>query len=387
MQPRRPADRDAGQRLKALLRCAAIALVATVLAAATGCTATGAVITLAAASTDSSVTWSVVKHLHQQITEGDPPACVKLNSVQRALATRCGSFVTGSIVAADIARTGLAECALTLAARDPQLWPVVPELLDKGARAEACAVTPLVELAQRHPCPDFGSASARSVQALARLADADPRAIHHDVMRMLSCPAARAAGLDTVLAGWRSRGALQPGKLGFGPLGALDPDYLDSPFARALEHDGHTARAALGGYDGRLPPGFEEALRTSHWAALDWWLQRAPELAARVPPSQGNQLSWLPLARVLVPSFLAHPETRPEMVEYLMARGADPRQRIPSNENQSVVAFARLIKSPLLPLLEQQAARAAPAQPPTSTGAEQLAAALDGSERAGRLQR
>ena len=115
-----------------------------------------------------------------------------------------------------------------------------------------------------------------------------------------------------------------------------------------------------------MRPGFEEALRTSHWAALDWWLQRAPELANRVPPTQGNQLSWLPLARVLVPNFLAHPETRKDAVAFLLSRGADPRQRLPSNENQSVIAFARQVKSPLLPLLEAPSAAvpAAVSEPP-----------------------
>jgi hypothetical protein len=181
-------------------------------------------------------------------------------------------------------------------------------------------------------------------------------------MRMLSCPAARSAGLDSVFATWRARGALRAGAIGFSPLGALSPDSLaTSSFAADLEADGHTARAALGGYDGRLRPGFEEALRTSHWTALDWWLQRAPELANRVPPTQGNQLPWLPLARVLVPTFLAHPETQKDMVEYLLARGADPRQRLPSNADQSIVGFARQLKSPLLALLETP--RAVPAPP------------------------
>ena len=360
MQPRRPADRDAGQHPEPLLRRLAFGLGAFVVVLASGCTATGAVITLAGASTDTSVTWSVVKHLHQQITEGEPPACVKLNSVQRALSPRCGAFVAGSIVAADIERTGLAECALALAARDPQLWPVIPELLDKGARAETCTIAPLVDLAQRDPCPDFGSASARSLQALARLAEADRHSIHHDVMRMLSCPSARTAGLDAVLAEWRSRGALQPGKLGFGALGALDPDYLGSPFAAALERDGHTARAALGGYDGRLRPGFEEALRTSDYAALDWWLQRAPELARSVPPTQGNQQSWIPLARVLVPTFLRTPATQPQVVEYLLAHGANPRQRMPFDPSLSVIGYAKSMKSPMVALLEAPPVVAAP---------------------------
>ena len=114
-------------------------------------------------------------------------------------------------------------------------------------------------------------------------------------------------------------------------------------------------------------------MRTSQWAALDWWLLRAPELANRVPPTQGNQLSWLPLARVLVPSFLAHPQTQNDMVGFLLARGADPRQRLPSNANQSVIAFAQVLKSPALALLDPPPA--APTAPTRPTGPERLAAA------------
>jgi hypothetical protein len=324
--------------------------------AGSGCTTAGALMTVAGISTDTSMTWTVVKHLHGQLTEGDERPCVALNTVQRALTTRCGAFVAGSLLSADIARTGLAECPLALATRDPALWPVIPELLEKGARPGACAQAPLVQLAQRDACPPFGAAAPRSLEALSRLAMTDPGSVHHDVVRMLSCPAARAAGLDGVLAGWRERGSLKPGSIGFSPLGALHPDHLASGLARDFEADGHSARAALGGYDGKLRPGFEEALRTSHWAALDWWLQRAPELANRVPPTQGNQLSWLPLARVLVPSFLAFPERQKDTIEYLLARGADPQQHLPSNDRQSVLTFARLLKSPMLPLLEPERA-------------------------------
>jgi hypothetical protein len=356
--------------MKTRSRLAAFGLVSAALLCSTGCTTTSALLTLAGASTDTSVTWSVVKYFHGQLTEGDPTACVLLNSVQRALSPRCAPFVPGSIVAADIEHTGLAECTLALAVRDPRLWPALPELLAKGARPEVCAVAPLVQLAQREPCPDFGAAPPATLAALTRLAETDRRSVHHDVMRMLSCPNAQGAGLDRVLADWRVRGALSPGRIGFSPLGALDPAYLaTSSFTRDLEADGHTARAALGGYEGMLRPGFEEALRTSQWAALDWWLQRAPELANRVPPTQGNQLPWLPLARVLLPNFLAHPESRSDMVEFLLARGADPRQRLPSNENQTVIAYARVLKSPQLPMLEGSAPRLARTAPIASVAA------------------
>src|ERR1700759_4603257 len=88
-----------------------------------GCTAGGALITVGGASTDTSVTWSVVKYVHEQLTEGDDRPCALLNSAQRAVAARCAPFRPGSIAAADIGHTGLAECELTLATRDPALWP------------------------------------------------------------------------------------------------------------------------------------------------------------------------------------------------------------------------------------------------------------------------
>lgn len=317
-----------------------------------GCTTTGAVLGIIGASTDTSVTWTIVKHVHGKLTEGDARPCALLNSAQRALETRCGTFAPGSIVAGDIAQAGYAECPLTLAARDPVLWPVLPELLEKGAKIAACTESPLAQLARRESCPDFGSASPASLRALAQLGANDPRAVQHDVLRMLTCPSAQQAGLDAVVAGWRVRGALVPGAIGFGPLGALHPDALGSPLARNLEADGHTARAALAAYQGALRPGFEEALRTSHWAALDWWLQRAPDLARRVPPAQGNQLTWIPLARVLVPNFLTHPQSQRDMVAFLLARGADPAQRLPADPNQTVTAFARVMKSPLVAMLE-----------------------------------
>ncbi|MEO6743054.1 MAG: hypothetical protein ABIS28_07680 [Caldimonas sp.] len=337
------------------------------LAIGSGCSTTSVLLTVAGASTDTSITWAVVKHVHAQLTEGDERPCVLLTSVQRALSVRCGAFRPGSLVAADIEHTGFAECALTLATRDPRLWTVLPELLDKGARFGACSGSPLEPLARQDACPDFAAASAESLRALVQIGTNDPRSVHHDVMRMLTCPNARTAGLDTVVVTWRSRGLLQPGTLGFSPLGALHPDALSLPIARDLEADGHTARAALGSYQGERRPGFEEALRTSHWAALDWWLLRAPELIRRVPPMQGNQLAWLPLARVLVPNFLARPGAQPAMVEFLLARGADPMQTLPSDPGRSVIALARTLKSPSLALLE--------ATQPIGAGAQRFASA------------
>jgi hypothetical protein len=105
---------------------------------------------------------------------------------------------------------------------------------------------------------------------------------------MLSCPNARSVGLDRVLADWAAGGALNPDQIGFGVLGALHPDYLGTAFARGLEASGHTARASLGAYDGKLSPGFEEALRGSQWAALDWCLPARPSSHARCRRSRAT---------------------------------------------------------------------------------------------------
>ncbi|HEY9065819.1 MAG TPA: hypothetical protein VIO33_12630 [Burkholderiaceae bacterium] len=338
-----------------------LAIVAPALLA--GCSAPALLVSAAGVATDTSVSWAIVKHLHEKITEGDPVACHKLNTVQRALSGRCGAFEAGSLDAKDVAKSGLPVCPLTIAAREPRFWPVLPELLDKGAQPETCADSPLVALAQAEDCPDFDKASAPVLRSLSWLAEADARAVRHDVVRMLSCPNARRAGLDRMLAAWDDAGALNPNQLGFGVFGALHPDMLDTPLARRLEAEGHTARAGLGAYDGQLRSGFEEALRTSHWAALDWWLARAPELARSVPPTQGNRQPWLPLARVLVPSFLAEPATQGQMVHYLLAHGASPRQRLPFDASQSVLAYARTLKSPMVALLEAPPEAA----PPTAT--------------------
>lgn len=302
----------------------------------------------------------IVMHAYDKLTEGDPTPCYKLNSVDRALQDRCGAFQPGSIVAADIKASGLPVCPLAVAARNPAFWPVLPELIAKGASPEACRESPWVALAQAHPCADFAAATPQQLQSLRWLAEADANAIHHDVVRALSCPKARAVALDGVLDQWAANGQLDRGQLGFGPLGALHPSHLRSPLALRLEAMGHTAANSLGGTGGQLAPGFEEALRTSDYAALDWWFARVPSLIDRAPPSRGNQLAWVPLARVLTPSFMPDADQQHETVQYLLAHGANPWRVLPHDPHQTVMGFARQLNSPHLALLE------APALPTTT---------------------
>ncbi len=347
-----------------LFRLIGLGLVAGPLLAA--CSPVGLLVSATGVATDTSMTWDIVKHVHGKLTEDDATPCIRLNSVQRALNARC-DYVAGSIKSADIARSGLQECALAAATRDPRLWRALPELLDKGATVDTCPGSPLVALADADPCPDFASASPAVLGAIRTLAESDPRAIRHDVFRMLSCPKARAAGLDRVLVTWLDRGKLEPGTLSFSPLDAADPDLLVSRFGRELEVAGHKPEAALDGYEGSLPSGFELALRNSNWAALDWWLYRLPQLANLAPPQGGGQLGWVPLQRVLQPGFLVYPQTQRDMVGFLMARGANPRQKLPFDPSKTVSAFAAEMNSPMLAVLQPPATRSATLADPRAT--------------------
>ena len=114
--------------------------------------------------------------------------------------------------------------------------------------------------------------------------------------------------------------------------------------------------------------GFEQALRTSHWAALEWWFYELPQLANRAPPSRGAQMTWVPLQRVLLPGYLVNPDTQADTVRFLMAHGADPRIKLPFDQGRNVIGFAAAIKSPMVALLDAPAARAVPV--PTTTLAQ-----------------
>lgn len=355
--------------MPSILRFLAAAGLALGLASLTGCAATSMIATVVEQTpaaqglclTMGCVGKEIAVYAYDKYTEGDPTPCRKLNSVARALSGRCGPYERGTLVSKDVHASGLPLCPLSLAARDPALWPVLPDLLRHGAAPEACATPPLAALAQADACPDFAAATPESLTALRWLAQADARSVHHDVVRMLSCPKARAAGVDQWLDAWLAHGQLPAGELGFSPLAALHPEHLDSPLARALEAQGHRARDAFGGYEGRLPGGFDLALRGVHLPALDWWLDRVPELAQRVPASQGNQSAWMPLARVLQANYLDDPGQQSAVVEYLLARGADPMRRFAHDRSLTVLAFARQLRSPSLGLLESAAA--APAVP------------------------
>jgi hypothetical protein len=323
-----------------------------------GCSGPAAVIGVIGIATDTNVSWSIAKHIHDKWVEGGPVPCYYLNTVERALAPHCLPYQPGLMKAADLAATHkLPLCPLAMAARDPRLWPALPEWIDKGAMPEACARAPLVELAQANACPDFSAATPQVRESLVWLAQADARAIHHDVVRMLSCPNARAVGFHQVIERWVAQGQMPAGRLGFSPLSALHPDLLNTPLSAQLEAGGHSVRAALDPYDGKLRSGFEEAFRSSNYPAIDWWLARAPELANRVPPPRGDQLPWVPLAKTLGSDWLDQPSQQQPMVEFLLAHGANPGYRLPQQPDMTVLRLARQMNSPMLPLLERASVR------------------------------
>ena len=116
------------------------------------CTPVALLVSATGVATDTSVTWEVVKHIHGQLTENDATPCIELNSVQRALNARC-EYRPGSIRTVDIARSGLQECPLAVATRDPRLWRALPELLDKGAQVQACPDRRCWPWRRRMPAP------------------------------------------------------------------------------------------------------------------------------------------------------------------------------------------------------------------------------------------
>lgn len=346
-----------------LQRVAAALAVAMVALLASGCSTPLSLLLYAAEKTASTekdpicltpgcAATAMLQHAYDKYTEGDPTPCSRLNTVARALTPRCGAYQPGSLLAKDVAASGLPVCPLSLAARDPARWPMLPELLAKGAQPESCMQAPLAALAEAQPCPAFLAASAESLQALRWLAAADTRSMQHDVIRLLSCPNAHAAGLDRVLDAWVAQGLLPADGLGFSPLGALHPSALPSPLSQALEAHGHRAATALTTPAGSQPGGFDLALRNADRVALDWWLTRLPALANRVPAARPGQLPWLPLARVITPGYLADPGDQPVIVAFLIARGADPWQRLPHEPGQSVVSLARTLNSPALAALD-----------------------------------
>ena len=186
-----------------------------------------------------------------------------LNTVQRALNARC-DYVAGSIRSADIAHNGLQACPLAAATQDARLWRALPELVDKGASLAALPALAAAGPRRGRRLPRFRRRRRPPVlRALAFLADSDPRAVRHDVFRMLSCPNARSCrprpGPRRLA---RSRQARARHDSRSTRSRRSTPSLIGSRFARELQVAGHTPQTPRSTTTrARCRCGFEEALR------------------------------------------------------------------------------------------------------------------------------
>ena len=64
-------------------------------------------------------------------------------------------------------------------------------------------------------------------------------------------------------------------------------------------------------------------------------------------------MPWVPLAKTLGNDWLDQPSQQQTMVEFLLARGANPGYRLPQQPDMTVLRLARQMNSPLVPLLER----------------------------------
>lgn len=114
-------------------------------------------------------------------------------------------------------------------------------------------------------------------------------------------------------------------------------------------------------------------MRTADFDALDWWVQRVPALVDRVPAAQANQLPWVPLARVITPAFVPDATRQRELVDYLLAHGAQPWRALPHDAQLSPATLAVMLHSPLADTLAGTRVAGVPAG---TTAAAATAAAL-----------
>jgi hypothetical protein len=231
--------------------------------------------------------------------------------------------------------------------------------LEKGATSERCARSPLQDLAEVDACPNFQAASPQVLKAFVYLAESDrarnpARRVSHVQLQQR-----RAAGLDQVLVGWLDPRRAAGGNALVQPARSARPGNARLALRRELQIAGHSPQRRSTTTTGVLQSGFEEALRTSNWAALEWWFYELPQLLNVAPPSRGAQLPFVPLQRVLLPGYLPDQAAQGEMVKYLLARGANPRQKLPFDPGRNVVGFAMSIRSPMLALLDEPAPTAA----------------------------
>lgn len=278
-------------------------------------------------------------------------SCRDMHSVERGLSERCGEYVAGRFAAADVNRAAPEECPLTVATAEPRRWRMLPELVEKGARAERCTTGPLTALMQQPATrldTALRNATKPQIKALAWIVNHDERAIQPEVVRWLSSPAARDAGLENVLLAWADKGLLDPRKTAFEPLAWLHPSALSTPLPTAFLVRGQRAEAAMRSNPGAL----EEALRAGDLAALDWWFARVPGLANLVVDNRELRVNWRPLAYVATPGVIADPKLRQSLTRHLLSRGADPGATLPHQPGMTVMAQAQRMAPDLAPVMQ-----------------------------------
>lgn len=305
-------------------------------------------------------------------------SCSDMHSVERGLSERCGEYVPGRFAAADVNRAAPEECPLTVATAEPRRWRMLPELVEKGARAERCTTSPLTALMQQPATRlenALRSATKPQIDALAWIANHDERAIQPAVVQWLSSPAARTAGLDNVLLAWVDKGLLDPRKTGFEPLAWLHPSALSTPLSTAFVVRGQRAEVAIRSNPGAL----EEALRSGDLAALDWWFARVPGLANLVVDNRELRVNWRPLAYVSTPGVIPDAKLRQQVTRHLLSRGADPSATLPHQPGVTVLAQAQRMSPDLAPVMQaslttRQATTLAATRPSTTAAPEAAAA-------------
>jgi hypothetical protein len=283
-----------------------------------------------------------------QYAEKMPPFCSKLPSTERAVTERCGGYKVGQIDAKDVNVRVMSSCALTNFANRPSLWHGLPELLAKGATPEGCPKAPLQAMAEANACPAFTQMDASTLDAVRWLAVADAASVSGPVLRMLTCPEATSAGLNSVAAQWAAQGYLAPGNVNFSVLSSIHPISLLQPWVQDLLTAGHQPLRAVE----MDASGYTQALAQGDVAALDWWTQKAPALIHRVPSKGRGYVPWLPLARTMSPNFAADDATRLRTAQFLIARGARMDASLPHERSISVADYARSVQPQMWPALQ-----------------------------------
>lgn len=276
-----------------------------------------------------------------------PPACHSLSTPEQATLERCGGYKVGELLTKDVNTAFASACPLTNFAHSKATWNGLPELVALGADPALCSQAPLRAMAEVQACPDFAALSPDVREAVRWLARNDPHSVSGPVLHMLTCPSARQAGLTPVVTEWLAAGQLAPGRVDFSVLSSIHPASLNDPWVDTLLVTGHTVRTAVT----MDATGYERALAMGDVATLRWWTQRAPELVHRVPAHSASHLPWVPLARIMTPSFTRDDAACEASARFLLTHGADPKAALPEDRSQTVKDHTARVRPTLLTLL------------------------------------